>query len=302
MVALGIPFEGDARHDGTTSSATAAGASEDGKLHLAHSPCPNDTFIYHAWTAGLIDGAPATRLTFADIDVTNSACARGEFDVAKVSYAALPHLGPEWRLLPAGGALGRGCGPLVLTGPGGLAGLEGRKIAVPSDRSTAFLLFNLWLRDLGSPEVAVEVVPFDQIMPAVREGRYDAGLVIHEARFTYGEYGLRSMVDLGEWWEGSTGAPIPLGAIVAKSHLDTDAITAAIRASLDHAWAHPEDSRAYIAEHAQEMSEEVCRKHIELYVNEFSRDLGDEGRAAVRRLLGGAAELGLVPELGIAIP
>ncbi|MEU6858244.1 1,4-dihydroxy-6-naphthoate synthase [Glycomyces sp. NPDC046736] len=270
-------------------------------LHLAHSPCPNDTFIYHAWTSGLVEG-PATRLTFADIDVTNSACARGEFDVAKVSYAALPHLGDEWRLLPAGGALGRGCGPLVLTGAKGLNALEGAKIAVPSDRSTAYLLFNLWLRELGGPEVSVEVVPFDQIMPAVREGRFDAGLVIHEARFTYGEYGLDKLVDLGEWWESSTGAPIPLGAIVAKAHLDTEAITAAIRASLDYAWANPEASRDYVAAHAQEMSPDVCRQHIELYVNEFSRDLGDEGRTAIERLLGGAAELGLVPQLRLAIP
>lgn len=270
-------------------------------LHLAHSPCPNDTFIYHAWTSGLIDGAPATRLTFADIDVTNTACARGEFDVAKVSYAALPHLGEEWRLLPAGGALGRGCGPLVLT-RGGVETLAGKHVAVPSDRSTAFLLFNLWLRDLGGPDVTWEVVPFDQIMPAVKSGRFDAGLVIHEARFTYGEYGLDCLVDLGEWWESSTGAPIPLGAIVAKSHLDTAAITEAIRASLDYAWAHPEASRGYVAEHAQEMSEDVCRKHIELYVNEFSRDLGDEGRSAVERLLGGAAELGLVPKLTIPVP
>ncbi|WP_030162111.1 MULTISPECIES: 1,4-dihydroxy-6-naphthoate synthase [unclassified Glycomyces] len=277
-------------------------------MHLAHSPCPNDTFIYHAWTSGLIEGAPATKLTFADIDVTNTACARGEFDVAKVSYAALPHLGDQWRLLPAGGALGRGCGPLVLTaGPLGPGGLAGKRVAVPSDRSTAFLLFNLWLRDLGGADgplrdVAWEVVPFDQIMPAVRAGRYDAGLVIHEARFTYRDHGLECLVDLGEWWESSTGGPIPLGAIVAKAHLDTEAITAAIRASLDHAWAHPEDSRAYIAEHAQEMSEDVCRQHIELYVNEFSRDLGAEGRLAVERLLGGAAELGLVPELTIPIP
>jgi 1,4-dihydroxy-6-naphthoate synthase len=291
MAALGIPFDVPSEHD-------PAGA-----LHLAHSPCPNDTFIYHAWTSGLIDGAPATRLTFADIDVTNTACARGEFDVAKVSYAALPYLGDEWRLLPAGGALGRGCGPLVLTADGTAAGdLAGKRVAVPSDRSTAFMLFNLWLRDLGSPEVAWEVVPFDQIMPAVRDGRFDAGLVIHEARFTYAEYGLRSLVDLGEWWEGSTGCPIPLGAIVAKSHLDTDAVTAAIRASLDYAWAHPEASRAYVAEHAQEMSDDVCRMHIDLYVNEFSRDLGAEGRMAVERLLGGAAELGLVPKLTMAIP
>lgn len=275
------------------NSTTASG------LHLAHSPCPNDTFIYHAWTAGLLDGAPPVRLTFADIDVTNTACARGEFDVAKVSYAALPYLGDEWRLLPAGGALGRGCGPLVLTN--GRAGLGGAKIAVPSDRSTAFLLFNLWMEELGGEDVTIEVVPFDQIMPAVRSGRFDAGLVIHEARFTYREYGLECLVDLGEWWEESSGCPIPLGAIVAKAHLDGEAITDAIRASLDHAWADPEASRAYIAEHAQEMSESVCRRHIELYVNEFSRDLGAEGRAAVERLLGGAAALGLVPDMRIAM-
>ncbi len=269
------------------------------KLHLAHSPCPNDTFIYHAWTAGLLDGAPPVRLTFADIDVTNTACAKGEFDVAKVSYAALPYLGEEWRLLPAGGALGRGCGPLVLANGrsdrGGI-GRGGTRIAVPSDRSTAFLLFKLWMDEMGGEDVTIEVVPFDQIMPAVRAGRFDAGLVIHEARFTYREYGLRSVVDLGEWWEGSTGAPIPLGAVIAKSELDGEAITETIRASLDHARAHPEASRAYIAEHAQELSEEVCRRHIDLYVNEFSRELGAEGRAAVERLLSGAAALGLVPE------
>ncbi|HLU28856.1 MAG TPA: 1,4-dihydroxy-6-naphthoate synthase [Glycomyces sp.] len=272
-----------------------------GDLHLAHSPCPNDTFIYHAWTSGLLDGAPPVRLTFADIDVTNTACARGEFDVAKVSYAALPYLGEEWRLLPAGGALGRGCGPLVLTG--GRAGLEGARIAVPSDRSTAFLLFNLWMDQTGGGgDATIEVVPFDQIMPGVRAGRFDAGLVIHEARFTYHRYGLRRLVDLGEWWESWTGAPIPLGAIVAKAGLDGEAITEAIRASLDYARAHPEASRDYIAEHAQEMSEEVCRQHIELYVNDFSWDLGEEGRTAVARLLGGAAALGLVPETRITLP
>ncbi|GAB3226718.1 1,4-dihydroxy-6-naphthoate synthase [Glycomyces halotolerans] len=268
------------------------------EIHLAHSPCPNDTYIYHAWTAGLVDGPP-TRLTFADIDVTNTACARGEFDVAKVSYAALPYLGEEWRLLPAGGALGRGCGPLVITA--GRTSLEGAKIAVPSDRSTAYLLLRLWLDDSGGTDVDVEVVPFDQIMPAVLAGRFDAGLVIHEARFTYRDLGLECLVDLGQWWEDHTGGPIPLGAIVAKSHLDGEAITATIRASLDYARARPEAGRDYIAAHAQELSEEVCRRHIELYVNEFSRDLGDDGREAVRRLLEGAAALGLVPKTRMAL-
>jgi 1,4-dihydroxy-6-naphthoate synthase len=266
-----------------------------GALHLAHSPCPNDTFIYHAWTEGLLDDAPPVRLTFADIDVTNTACARGEFDVAKVSYAALPYLGDEWALLPAGGALGRGCGPLVLTR--GATDLRGATLAVPSDRSTAYLLLRLWAEgvDFGR----IEVVPFERIMSGVAEGRFDAGLVIHEARFTFHEYGLHCAADLGEWWEAETGTPIPLGAVVAKRHLDREAITAAIRASLDRAWKDPGASRAYVAEHAQELSEEVCRKHIELYVNEFSRELGEEGRAAVERLLGGAARLGLVPETGM---
>ena len=151
-------------------------------MKIAYSPCPNDTFVFHAWAHGLIEGAPPIDVTFADIDVTNTAAERGEFDVVKVSYAALPWLLDDYTLLPCGGALGRGCGPLVLT-RGDVADLDGRTVAVPSERSTAYLLFRLWAA--GQRPARIDVVPFTSIMPAVRDGTYDAGLVIHEARFTY---------------------------------------------------------------------------------------------------------------------
>lgn len=261
-------------------------------MKLAFSPCPNDTFVFHAWTHGLIDGAPETDVTFADIDVTNTAAERGEFDVVKVSYAALPWLLEQYRLLPTGGALGRGCGPLVLT-RGDAPSLDGRTVAVPSERSTAYLLFRLWTS--GQRPARIDVVPFTQIMPAVRDGRYDAGLVIHEARFTYPSYGLQSLIDLGEWWERDTGLPIPLGAILARRELDADALTSVVRASVEYAWANPSASAPYVAEHADEMAPEVQAQHIALYVNEFTRDLGDEGYAAIDALLTRAHAEGLVP-------
>ncbi len=261
-------------------------------MKVAFSPCPNDTFVFHAWTHGLIEGAPPVDVTYADIDVTNTAAEHGAFDVVKVSYAALPWLLDRYTLLPSGGALGRGCGPLVLT-RGGVPDLDGRTVAVPSERSTAFLLFRLWAS--GQRPKRIDVVPFASIMPAVRDGSYDAGLVIHEARFTYPSYGLTALVDLGAWWESDTGLPIPLGAILAARDLDAAALTRVVRASVEHAWAHPSSSAAYVAEHADEMSPEVQRQHIELYVNEFTRDLGDEGYAAASALLDRAFAAGLTP-------
>jgi 1,4-dihydroxy-6-naphthoate synthase len=195
-------------------------------------------------------------------------------------------------LLPSGGALGRGCGPLVLT-RGHIDSLTDRTVAVPSERSTAYLLFRLWAT--GQRPSRIDVVPFASIMPAVRDGRYDAGLVIHEARFTYPSYGLTALADLGEWWERDTGLPIPLGAIIARRDLDAEQLTRVIRASVEYAWAHPDASADYIAEHADEMSPDVQRQHIELYVNEFTRDLDDEGYAAVEALLARAHAAGLVP-------
>jgi 1,4-dihydroxy-6-naphthoate synthase len=261
-------------------------------VRIAYSPCPNDTFVFHAWAHGLIEGLPPLDVTFADIDVTNSATERGEYDIAKISYAALPWVLDDYALLPAGGALGRGCGPLVLT-RGDVADVGGKTVAVPSERSTAYLLFRLW--SAGRAPARIDVVPFAEIMPAVRDGRYDAGLVIHEARFTYQDFGLQALADLGAWWEDDTGLPIPLGAIVARRALDTAALARAARASVEYAWANPLASARYVAEHADEMSPDVQRRHIDLYVNEFTRDLGDEGYAAAEALLSRAHEAGLTP-------
>ncbi len=273
-------------------------------LRIAHSPCPNDTFVFDALAHGRVPGAPALDVTFADIDLTNGMAARGEFDVLKVSYAVLPYVLGPYALLPCGGALGRGCGPLVLSRDADAAGsgLRGRTVAVPSETSTAYLLFRLWAAESVPGGVGeIVVMPFHEIMPAVRDGKVDAGLVIHEARFTYREYGLSQLADLGEFWERTTGLPIPLGAIIARRSLGAPALTGladAIRTSVRAAWDDPEASRPYVMEHAQEMDPAVADQHIGLYVNEFTADLGEDGYAAVRGLLTRAAAEGLVPALG----
>nr|WP_229890870.1 1,4-dihydroxy-6-naphthoate synthase [Streptomyces lavendofoliae] len=267
---------------------------------MAYSPCPNDTFVFHAWAHGLVPGAPGLDVTFADIDVTNGMAERGELDVLKVSYAVLPWVLDEYALLPCGGALGHGVGPLVLTREPGVD-LRGRTVAVPSERSTAYLLFRLWAAETVPGGVGeVVVMPFHEIMPAVRDGRVDAGLVIHEARFTYQRYGLHRLADMGEHWESTTGLPIPLGAIIAKRSLGADTLEVlarSARASVRMAWDDPEASRPYVREHAQEMDRAVADQHIGLYVNEFTADLGEPGYAAVRGLLTRAAAEGLVPPL-----
>jgi Predicted periplasmic solute-binding protein len=277
-------------------------------LKIAFSPCPNDTFIFHAWVHGLIPGAPKLDVTYADIDITNSLAAGSDGpDVVKISYAALPWVLKEYALLPCGGALGRGCGPLVLTsdaeasskGPGVLAG---RRVAVPSERSTAYLLFRLWAAQQVPGGVGeILVMPFQEIMPAVRDGAIDAGLVIHEARFTYPAYGLKLLADLGSWWESDTHLPIPLGAIIARRSLDLEAISAWIRASLNYAWENPKVSQEYVLQHAQELSTEVADAHINLYVNEFSENLGEKGYEAITSLLSRAMKEGIVPKFDLAL-
>lgn len=280
-------------------------------LRMAFSPCPNDTFTFDAWVHGRVPGAPEVDVRFADIDITNGIAERREdgLDVLKVSYAVLPWVLDDYVLLPCGGALGRGCGPLVLTAAGeggpdaltGPASLTGKTIAVPSEKSTAYLLFRIWAAaEVPGGVGKVMVMPFDEIMPAVRDGKVDAGLVIHEARFTYRNYGLHCLADMGEHWETTTGLPIPLGAIIAKRSLGEETLRAladAARTSVRMAWDDPEAARPYVMEHAQEMDPGVADQHIGLYVNEFTAELGADGYAAVRGLLGRAAEQGLVPAL-----
>jgi 1,4-dihydroxy-6-naphthoate synthase len=270
------------------------------KLSIAFSPCPNDTFVFHALTHGLVPEAPEFDVTYADINITNELAAEAnELDILKISYAALPYVRDDYALIPCGGALGRGCGPLVLVNDpekAEPATLSGAKVAVPSERSTAYLLFRLWAaQNVPGGVGEIVVMPFNEIMPAVKDGRIDAGLVIHEARFTYQNFGLTMLADMGEWWESDTGLPIPLGAIIAKKTLDLDAVAGWIRQSVEYAWANPEASRVYVMQHADELSPEVAQSHIDLYVNEFTRDLEEKGFEAITSLLNRAAEEGIVP-------
>ena len=266
-------------------------------LSLGFSPCPNDTFIFHALVHGLVDsGGLAFQPELADVEELNRRARSGALDVAKVSYGALPALLDDYVLLRSGGALGRGCGPLVVARE--TRDLSGARIAIPGEHTTAYLLLRLWNPTLPAPVPMV----FSEIMPAVARSEVDAGLIIHESRFTYPEHGLVSLADLGEWWEGETGLPIPLGGIAARRALGDEVIHGverAIRRSVEFAWGHPEASREYIARHAQEMDPAVRQAHIDLYVNEFSADLGDQGERAVGELFRRARSAGtVVPRTG----
>ena len=268
----------------------------DEPLELGFSPCPNDTFVFHAWVSGLVPGAAQVTPRYADIDVLNGWAESGRGDIIKVSYAALPTLLDRYALLPSGGALGRGCGPLVVTL--NRSSLAGASVAIPGMRTTAYLLFRLWAADQGI--ASIEVLPFDKIMTTVASGSVDAGLIIHESRFTYPAYGLSALVDLGDWWETQTGLPIPLGAILARRGYGAEqlaCLAGAARTSVEMAWANPAVSRGYVLEHSQEMAPEVVDQHIGLYVNEFTRDLGEEGYAAIGGLFDRAVALGLTPPL-----
>jgi len=254
---------------------------------LAYSPCPNDTYIFGALTNGLLDGAPEVRAHLADIEELNNAAANSQFELTKVSYGAIPFLMDRYRILPSGGALGRGCGPLLVARPAGspqlFSDFARKRIAIPGERTTAFMLLQL---ALGSRPKSVQM-RFDRIVDAVANGDVDAGLIIHESRFTYRDAGLISIADLGEWWETMTLLPVPLGAILVRKDIGDDEarrLNSAIRRSLAFARENEDAVMLFVREHAVEMSDEVMKSHIALYVNGFSDDLGHEGREAVHAL------------------
>jgi 1,4-dihydroxy-6-naphthoate synthase len=264
---------------------------------LAYSPCPNDTYIFAALTNGLLDGAPPVQVQLADIEVLNNAAARGQFELTKVSYGAIPFLMERYRILPSGGAIGRGNGPLLVALPRDAPPLFSefahKRIAIPGERTTAFLLLQL---ALGRRPKTVQM-RFDNIVPAVARGEVDAGLIVHESRFTYRDAGLISIADLGEWWENMTLLPTPLGAILVRNDVGDDqarALNAAIRRSLAFARENEDAVMPYVREHAVEMSDAVMRAHIELYVNEFTDDLGESGRVAVHALFSRAHDAGIL--------
>lgn len=259
------------------------------QLRFGYTPCPNDAFAFHALAHGLVDAPFEVETVLYDIEELNRRSAAGELELTKLSFGAAAAAGERYRLLRSGAALGRGVGPLVVARtPLSLAEVARGRIAVPGRETTAFLLLRLAAPALGD----IVELRYDEILAAVVAGDVDAGLIIHESRFTYRDHGLVAVADLGEWWESDTGLPVPLAGIFARADLEpevVDAAEAAIRASVEYAFAHPDASRDYVRSLAQEMSDEVCAKHIALYVNESSIDIGDEGLVAVERLLGRAA-------------
>lgn len=289
-------------------------------LTLGYSPCPNDTFIFYALTHGLI-ALSAARLdapVLADVETLNGWALQHKLDVTKLSFHALGHVLDEYCVLSAGSALGRGCGPLLVARePLDLSNSGRYTFAIPGRLTTAALLFQLFLPSCaGAADGLVSRVQetaqerpnlvemrFDAIIDAVRRGEVDGGVIIHESRFTYEQAGLICLQDLGQWWEQTTGHPIPLGCIAARRSLGRERIAAidrAIRDSIEWAAAHPEQCLPYIRAHSQEMESRVVQDHIGLYVNDFSRELGAEGLAAIEAFLERGRDAGFLPPSGLA--
>lgn len=260
---------------------------------MGFSPCPNDTFIFYAIANKVVDTFGLDfSLRVEDVETLNMLAVNRSLDVTKVSCNAFRYLQDDYQFLNSGGALGKGCGPLVVAvDREKFLGehVKGLRIAIPGRLTTAALLLELYFASAFNACPAELVsMPFHMIMRSVTEGTVDAGLIIHESRFTYQEFGLVKIIDLGEWWEQETGLPIPLGGIVAKKSLGVQAIGVIenlIRTSINYSLSHRNEAMPYIRGYAREMDEEVMLKHIGLYVNGFTLDLGEKGRAALDELL-----------------
>ena len=271
------------------------------KLSLGFSPCPNDTFIFDALIHHKIDTEGLEfDVFYDDVETLNQKAFRGELDITKLSYHAFAYIANKYVLLDAGSALGFGVGPMLISDAeisiSDLQKNPNYKIGIPGKYTTANFLLGLAFPEAQNKQELV----FSDIENAVLDGRVDVGLIIHENRFTYQNKGLKKIIDLGDYWEKQTGCAIPLGGIVANRNLPEDVqhkINRVLRKSVEFAFANPKSGLEYIRSHAQEMSEEVMYKHIDLYVNKYSVDLGEEGRKAINLLFDTALEKGIIPEI-----
>ena len=267
-------------------------------LSLGFSPCPNDTYIFDALVNGKIGASGFSfDVRMDDVEALNQWAISGEPDITKISFAAYPWIADSYQLLRSGSAMGFGTGPLLVAKNNSedfVAGI--RTVAIPGKRTTANLLFSEFFPGI---KLRKEML-FSTIEDAILKGEVDAGVIIHESRFTYTQKGLKKICDLGELWEQKTHRPIPLGGIAIRRSLPDETknkIENLVRQSVEFAFAHPVSSNEFIAKHALEMDEEVRRKHIELYVNNFSIDLGAEGEEAIQYLFSGAGTRDQFPEI-----
>jgi len=267
-------------------------------LRLGFSPCPNDTFIFGALATGRLDVPNwALKVTLEDVETLNNYAREGILELTKISVHAFGLVAKHYGLMHSGAALGKGCGPLVVARePRNMDSLRGETIAVPGELTTANLLLQLY----GEGFSRVAPRPYDTIMPSLQQGAFAAGVIIHEGRFTYRHCGLHQVLDLGAWWEETQGLPLPLGVILIRRDLGSkvaQVMEDATRRSLLFARQHQDELWPYIKMHAQEMDDAVIRQHIDLYVNDYSLALGEDGSRAIIRLLELAHARGLVPPL-----
>ncbi len=264
------------------------------KLTIGYSTCPNDTFIFAGLSAHKKDSSLAFKPVLADVETLNEWALERKLDITKLSFFAFFKVRKDYALLHSGGALGRGCGPILVARRGtDFKDLKDGIIAAPGNLTTARLLLTLYL----GYEPPFQQMVFSNVMPSVSDGKADFGLVIHEGRFTLDAYGLHAILDLGQWWEEETGFPIPLGGIVIRRDLGGStarAVDKRIRQSLLLAESGSSVVKDYVRSHAQEMAPSVIQQHIDLYVNRFSKDLGHEGEKAVTVLLARAEAAGLL--------
>jgi 1,4-dihydroxy-6-naphthoate synthase len=268
------------------------------KFTIGFSPCPNDTFIFDAMIHGKIDTKGIEfNFVLEDVETLNKWAAEGKLDITKLSYNTFLHTMHQYALLHSGSALGKGVGPLLIAKRDDIQPeeIDNLRIAIPGIHTTANLLLSLAYPNATNKTPLV----FNEIENAVLDGTFDAGLIIHENRFTYAQRGLTKLIDLGDWWEQTTQAAIPLGGIVIKRSIDT-AIAATIdqiiKESVLYSWAHYPVLAPFVKEHAQEMDESVMRQHIELYVNEYTTDLGPIGTKAINTLYEKALQTGVIQQ------
>ena len=265
-------------------------------LSIAYSPCPNDTFIFDALAHQKIDTEGLTfDIIHGDVETLNREAMDGKYDITKLSYHAFAYMSNQYQLLTAGSALGRGCGPLMISKDEiPRSKIEFCLIGIPGRLTTANFLMTL-----AFPEAATKKeMVFNEIENALLNDAIDIGLIIHENRFTYIHKGLKKIIDLGEWWEKKYLLPIPLGGIVTRRDFEPELqlkINRVVKRSVEFALANPAQTMQYVRDHAQEMDEQVMQQHIALYVNDFSVDLGEEGKAAISALYEVAAEKKIIP-------
>ncbi|HWE39270.1 MAG TPA: MqnA/MqnD/SBP family protein [Isosphaeraceae bacterium] len=275
---------------------TTAAATEPRTIRVGHSPDSDDAFMFYALTRDKLDtGGLRFVHQLEDIETLNRRALAGELEVSAVSIHAYAHLADRYALLASGSSMGDRYGPTLVTrAPATLDDLRGKTIAIPGRLTTAYLALQLCL----GKETPVAVLPFDQILPAVAEGRAEAGLIIHEGQLYYGDKGLHKVVDLGQWWFETTGLPLPLGGNVVRRDLG-DALIARIarllKASIRYALDHRDEALSYALKYARDLDPALADRFVGMYVNDWTLDYGPVGRRAVRTLLDRAAEVGILP-------